>query len=371
MTVRVPLPPQGGGDASYDILIDRGLLSRLPSLLAEHCPAATYVVISDSHVGPRYGERVVAGLQHVGRAAALHTFAAGERNKTRETWSALSDRLLDAHVGRDGALIALGGGVVGDVAGFVAATYLRGIPYVQVPTSLLAMIDSAIGGKTGVDVPQGKNLLGAFHQPRLVVADLDTLTTLPQPQLVSGMAEAVKHGVVADAEYFTMLEQDGQAALAREPATLQRIVARSVAIKSDVVAADEREGGRRAILNFGHTIGHAIEATREYSLLHGAAVAIGMALESQLAERAGIAEAGMAARVGRLLSQLSLPLELPDATAVDALLAAMRHDKKSRAGVLRLALPSRIGVMAGGAEGWTVSVAESLLRDVLTAGRLP
>ena len=144
-----------------------------------------------------------------------------------------------------------------------------------------------------------------------------------------------------------------------------------MAIKSDVVAADEREGGRRAILNFGHTIGHAIEATREYGLLHGEAVAIGMALESQLAERAGIAEAGMAARVGRLLSQLSLPLELPDATAVDALLAAMRHDKKSRAGVLRLALPSRIGVMAGGAEGWTVSVAESLLRDVLTAGRLP
>lgn len=371
MTVRVPLPSRGGGDASYDILIDRGLLARLPALLAEHCPAATYVVISDSHVGPRYGERVVAGLQHVGRAAALHTFPAGERNKTRETWSALSDRLLDAHVGRDGALIALGGGVVGDVTGFVAATYLRGIPYVQVPTSLLAMIDSAIGGKTGIDVPQGKNLLGAFHQPRLVVEDLDTLASLPQPQLVSGMAEAVKHGVVADAEYFALLEQDGPAALAREPGTLQRIVARSVAIKSDVVAADSHEAGRRAILNFGHTIGHAIEATSEYGLLHGAAVAIGMALESQLAERAGIAEPGTAARVARLLSQLSLPLEVPDATAVDALLAAMRHDKKSRAGAVRLALPSRIGVMAGSAEGWTVSVAESLLRDVLTARGSP
>ncbi len=371
MKLRVPLPAHGGGDASYDILIDRGLLARLPALLAEHCPAAGYAVISDSHVGPRYGERVVAGLLNAGQAAALLTFPAGEWNKTRETWSALSDRLLDTHVGRDGALIALGGGVVGDMAGFVAATYLRGIPYVQVPTSLLAMIDSSIGGKTGVDVPQGKNLLGAFHQPRLVVADLDTLATLPQPQLASGMAEAVKHGVVADADYFAVLERDGQAALAGEPGTLERIVTRSVAIKSEVVAADERETGRRAILNFGHTIGHAIEATSGYSLLHGEAVAIGMALESQLAEQAGIAEPGMAARVARLLSQLSLPLELPDSVTVDALLAAMRHDKKSRDGALRLALPNHIGGMAGSGEGWTVSVAESLLRGVLTTRRSP
>ncbi len=371
MKLRVPLPAHGGGDASYDILIDRGLLARLPALLAEHCPAAGYAVISDSHVGPRYGERVVAGLLNAGQAAALLTFPAGEWNKTRETWSALSDRLLDTHVGRDGALIALGGGVVGDMAGFVAATYLRGIPYVQVPTSLLAMIDSSIGGKTGVDVPQGKNLLGAFHQPRLVVADLDTLATLPQPQLASGMAEAVKHGVVADADYFAVLERDGQAALAGEPGTLERIVTRSVAIKSEVVAADERETGRRAILNFGHTIGHAIEATSGYSLLHGEAVAIGMALESQLAEQAGIAEPGMAARVARLLSQLSLPLELPDSVTVDALLAAMRNDKKSRDGALRLALPNHIGGMAGSGEGWTVSVAESLLRGVLTTRRSP
>ncbi len=371
VTVRVPLPERRGaglsGDASYDILIGRGLLAQLPSLLKQHCPAPLYAVITDSHVGPKYAEPVITGLRAAGMAAELFTFPAGEWNKTRETWAALSDGLLDAHLGRDGAVIALGGGVVGDVAGFVAATYLRGIPYVQVPTSLLAMIDSSIGGKTGVDVPSGKNLLGAFHQPRLVVADLDALATLPAPQLAAGMAEAVKHGVIADAEYFAGLERDQQPLMAREAGALEQMVKRSVQIKAEVVAADEREVGRRAILNFGHTIGHAIEATSGYGVLHGEAVAIGMALESQLAERAGVAEAGTAARIARLLARYSLPLQLPDAAAVDALLEAMRHDKKSRSGELRLALPIRIGTMGVDAKrGWTVAVAESLMRDVLT-----
>jgi 3-dehydroquinate synthase len=366
VTVRVPLPARGG-DSSYDILIDHGLLARLPALLAEYCPAAAYAVVSDSQVGPRYGEPLVTRLREAGQEAALFTFPAGERHKTRETWAAVSDRLVDAQVGRDGALIALGGGVVGDVAGFVAATYLRGIPYIQVPTSLLAMIDSSVGGKTGVDVAQGKNLVGAFHQPRLVVTDLDTLATLPRAQLASGMAEAVKHGVVADAEYFALLERDCRAALAGDAETLERVVARSVSIKSEVVAADERDAGRRAILNFGHTVGHAIEATGGYAGLHGEAVAVGLKLEAELAERAGIAEPGIAARVARLLSQCSLPLALPVRSVVDALLGAMRHDKKSRGGELRLALPRRIGAMAGGGDGWTVCVAESLMRSVLTA----
>ncbi len=366
MKVRVPLP-RSGGDASYDILIDRGLHARLPVLLAENCPAVTYAVISDSHVGPRYGEPIIARLRSAGHAAELFTFPAGERNKTRETWAALSDRLLDQHVGRDGAVVALGGGVVGDVAGFVAATYLRGIPYVQVPTTLLAMIDSSIGGKTGVDVRHGKNLLGAFHQPRLVLADLDALATLPAPQLAAGMAEAIKHGVIADAEYFAQLERDAQPVLARDPATLERIVARSVEIKTATVAADEREAGRRAILNFGHTIGHAIEATSGYGVLHGEAVAIGMALESRLAERLGTAEPGTASRIARILMGYSLPIEIPDRSAVEALLAAMRHDKKSRDGELRLTLPSRIGDMAADAQrGWTVPVAEALMREILT-----
>ena len=363
MTIRVPIVERR--DASYDIRIGRGLLGELPALLAAS-PAARYAVISDSHVGKLYGERLVAQLQGAGVRAELITFPAGEWNKTRETWSALSDRLLAARFGRDGAVLALGGGVVGDVAGFVAATYLRGIPWVQVPTTLLAMIDSSIGGKTGVDVAQGKNLLGAFCQPTLVVADLDVLATLPEPQLVAGMAEAIKHGVIADAGYCDLLEREQAAIVARDLAVLERVVARSVEIKAEVVSADEREAGRRAVLNFGHTVGHAIEATSGYALLHGEAVAIGMALEARIAERTGTAEAGTAARVAALLERFGLPLEAPQGATVDDVLAAMGRDKKVRAGGIRLALPRRVGEMHGDSQiGWTVPVSEDLLREIL------
>src|SRR5213593_2640865 len=263
-------------DASYDIVIGRGLLADLPALVKAACPASRYVVITDSHVAKLYGKQVMARFYDAKLQVELLEFPAGEWNKTRETWALLSDRMLAAQIGRDSAVIALGGGVVGDVAGFVAATYLRGIPCVQVPTTLLAMIDSSIGGKTGVDVPAGKNLLGAFHQPRLVVADLDALGSLAPAQLAAGMAEAVKHGVIADREYFAFLERECPtvAKQAAPPDVVERLVRRSVEIKAEVVAADEREAGRRAILNFGHTVGHAIEATAKFDVLHGEAVAI-------------------------------------------------------------------------------------------------
>jgi len=273
--------------------------------------------------------------------------------------------MLARHFGRDSAVIALGGGVAGDVAGFVAATYLRGIPYVQIPTTLLAMIDSSIGGKAGVDVPAGKNLLGAFHQPRLVVADLDVLGSLAAPQLAAGMAEAVKHGVIADRQYFDALEQEHGAVAAREAGALERVVRRSVEIKAAVVAADEREAGRRAILNFGHTVGHAIEAT-------GEAVAIGMAYEARLAEALGIAEPGTADRVQRLLERYNLPLELPASATEDALVAAMQLDKKAREGTVRFALPQAIGRMFADGTNWTVAAPEDVVRDVLRgAARRP
>src|SRR5207302_5361546 len=236
-----------------------------------------------------------------------------------------------ARIGRDSAVIALGGGVAGDAAGFVAATYRRGIPYVQIPTTLLAMIDSSIGGKAGVDVPAGKNLLGAFHQPRLVVADLDVLGSLAAPQLAAGMAEAVKHGVIADRQYFDALEQEHGAVAAREAGALERVVRRSVEIKAAVVAADEREAGRRAILNFGHTVAHAVEATAQFAVLHGEAVAIGMTYEARLAEALGIAEPGTANRIARLLERCGLPLDLPESATADRLLATMQLDKKARA----------------------------------------
>src|SRR5438309_773503 len=295
-------------------------------------------------------------------------FPAGERNKTRETWALLSDRMLAAQIGRDSAVIALGGGVVGDVAGFVAATYLRGIPCVQVPTTLLATIDSSIGGKTGVDVPAGKNLLGAFHQPRLVVADLDVLGSLPPPQLAAGMAEAVKHGVIADRQYFDVLEQEHAAVTTRDVGALERVVRRSVEIKAEVVAADERETGRRAILNFGHTVAHAVEATAQFAVLHGEAVAIGMTYEARLAEALGIAEPGTANRIARLLERCGLPLDLPESATADRLLATMQLDKKARAGTVRFALPEAVGRMHADGSSWTVAAPERAVRDVL-AGR--
>jgi len=367
--LRVALSEQR--DASYDILIGRGLFVELPALVKAACPASRYAVITDSHVAKLYGEQVMARCHDAALQAQLFEFPAGERNKTRETWATLSDRMLAARFGRDSAVVALGGGVVGDVAGFVAATYLRGIPYVQVPTTLLAMIDSSIGGKTGVDVSAGKNLLGAFHQPCLVVADLDVLGSLSAPQLAAGMAEAVKHGVIADRHYFDALEREHAAVTTREAGALERVVRRSVEIKAEVVAADEREAGRRAILNFGHTVAHAIEATAQFATLHGEAVAIGMAYEARLAEAIGIAEPGTADRVRRLLERYNLPLGLPESATADTLVAAMHLDKKARAGALRFALPQAIGRMHADGKSWTVAAPESVVREVLRGTAAP
>jgi 3-dehydroquinate synthase len=364
VTVRVPLVEQR--DASYDILIAPGLVHQLDKILAQYCPAAAYAVISDAHVGKLYGENLVGTLHDGGLHAELLTFPAGEGNKTRDTWASLSDRMLAARLGRDSAVIALGGGVVNDVGGFVAATYLRGVPLVQVPTTLLAMIDSSIGGKTGVDVPAGKNLLGAFHQPRVVVADPELLGSLSSVQLAAGLAEAVKHGAIADADYFAFLENEYAAIFAKHAPALERVVRRSVEIKAAVVAEDEREKGKRAILNFGHTVGHAIEATSHYEVQHGEAVAIGMVYEGRLAETLGIASAGMAQRIRSVLERLHLPVERPDASQIDDLIAAMRADKKVRAGEIRLAIPSAIGRAYGNdGQGWTVAVDETTIRQVL------
>jgi 3-dehydroquinate synthase len=364
VTIQVPLVEQR--DASYDILIAPGLIQQLDRVLPQYAPAAAYALISDSHVGKLYGEKLVRTLHGGSLHAELFTFPAGESNKTRETWAAISDQMLAAHLGRDCAVIALGGGVVNDVGGFVAATYLRGVPLVQVPTTLLAMIDSSIGGKTGVDVPAGKNLLGAFHQPRVVIADPELLGSLSSVQLAAGLAEAVKHGAIADAEYFAFLENEYAAIFAKHAPALERVVRRSVEIKAAIVAQDEREKGKRAILNFGHTVGHAIEATTKYDVLHGEAVAIGMVYEGRLAETLGIAATGTAQRIRTVLERLHLPVERPAASDVDDLIAAMRTDKKVRAGEIRLALPSGIGRAHGSdGQGWTVPVAEATIRQVL------
>jgi 3-dehydroquinate synthase len=256
--------------------------------------------------------------------------------------------------------------VAGDLAGFVAATYMRGLPYLQVPTSLLAMLDASVGGKTGVDTPEGKNLIGAFHPPAAVVADPRVLATLPERDYRGGMAEAVKHGLIADAEYFGWIEADADALLRRDETALTRLVRRSVEIKAEVVTDDERETGRRAILNAGHTVAHALERVTGYAVPHGEAVALGLVAEATLAEAVGAAPAGLARRISALLTRLGLPVRLDTAVDPGRLIAAMASDKKNRSARLRFALPSRVGAMNGDGE-WTQEAPEPALRQALQA----
>jgi 3-dehydroquinate synthase len=354
----------GLADRPYDILIGRGLLAELPNLLTERTPADRYAIVSDSHVAELYGRPTLDRLRDAGLAASLVTFPAGEWNKTRESWAAVTDELLAAGFGRDSAIVGLGGGVTCDLAGFVAATYLRGIPCVHVPTTLLAMLDAAIGGKTGVDTPAGKNLVGAFHQPALVAIDVATLGSLARQQIAAGAAEALKHGVIAAADHFDEVEGHATAVLACDLDILHPLVRRSAEIKARIVAADEREAGLRAVLNYGHTIAHAIEATSGYEILHGEAVGIGMLYEARLAERIGLA-AGLSARIDQALVRYDLPRERPERSGSD-LLAVMRRDKKARAQTVRFALPTAIGQMGRGSGGeYTVAIEERVILEVL------
>ena len=351
---------------SYRVLIARGALADIGRIAAASARAHRYAVISDDTVAPLYAGRVRSALGE-GRTK-LYTVPAGEEQKTRAMWSTLTDAMLADSFGRDTAVVALGGGVIGDLAGFVAATYMRGLPFIQVPTTLLAMIDASIGGKTGVDTATGKNLVGAFHQPSAVIADLDVLRTLPPEHLRAGLAEAIKHGVIADAAYFEDVAEAAPSIVSgtrQAAAALERIVVRSIAIKADVVRRDEREGGVRKTLNFGHTIGHAIELRSDYRMLHGEAVAVGMVLESRVAERLGVAEAGTSDRVLQAIERSGLPASRPANQTPDEILSATRGDKKARGGVVEYALPVRIGAMAGADQGWSVSVADDIVLEVL------
>lgn len=352
-----------------------GALDAVGTIVREAAPADRYAVITDDGVGPLYADRVraaIAAATGAGRPVEVLTVPAGESTKTRATWGALTDALLARGVGRDSVIIALGGGVVGDLAGFVAATYLRGVPVVQVPTTLLAMIDAAIGGKTGVDTPAGKNLVGAFHAPAAVIVDPLVLATLPSRHLIAGFAEAIKHGVVADAAYFAWVVEalpsirTAPAATGAAGAAMLALIAGSIAIKGDVVARDAREAGVRKILNFGHTLGHALETERDYALLHGEAIAIGMALEARLAELAAVAAPGTAAAIDAALERATLPRTLPSGVDRDALIHLTHADKKARASVVAYALPRRIGSMAGADTAWAVPISDALAHRALS-----
>ncbi|MDQ8153218.1 MAG: 3-dehydroquinate synthase [Gemmatimonadota bacterium] len=348
------------------VIVRAGALADAAALTREVAPGCRPIVIADTTVAPLHAAPIAAAL-----GAELLTFAPGEASKTRQQWAALTDELLARQLGRDTVVVAVGGGVCGDLAGFVAATYLRGVPVVQVPTSLVAMIDAAIGGKTGVDTRHGKNLVGAFHQPAAVLVDPLALRTLPDVHRRAGMAEAIKHGVIADESYFHWMAAHGAALLAPALSAemAQRLVLDSVAVKVQVVASDEREGGRRKILNFGHTIGHAVEHLSKYELLHGEAVAIGMVAEARLGELAGYTLPGLADDVAALCGALGLPVTIDAAFASDDIVALMRGDKKARGGVAAFALPLRLGEMNDADGCYALSLDESLLREAIAAVR--
>lgn len=354
-----------GSDAAYEILVGEGVWESLPAILQRHCPAHRYAVITDDRVATLYAVRLSRTLHAAGHRADVFVFPAGEAHKTRETWALLSDAMLEAGIGRDAAVVALGGGVPGDVGGFIAATYMRGLPVVQVPTTLLAMIDASIGGKTGVDTPAGKNLIGAFHPPRAVLIDPDLLATLPDEHLRAGIAEAVKHAMVADTEYLAWIEDSAESLLAGDAEALAQLILRSVELKAEIVARDERESGPRKSLNFGHTVGHAVEALSEYRLLHGEAVAIGMVAEALAGEHLGVTARGTAERLRRLLVRLGLPTAVPLEMSPDAVVARTCGDKKARLGRTEYALVERVGVPATAAGRWTTPVPDEVIRAVV------
>jgi 3-dehydroquinate synthase len=355
-TIRVAL-----GQRSYDISIGRGTLAAAGRFVLDRLPARHAVVISDAGVRQRHAELVSRSLVTSGIKSDLVEVPAGESSKSLNEAERLYGELIRLQADRKTVVVAVGGGVIGDLAGFVAATFARGLAFVQVPTTLLAHVDSSVGGKVGVNLPMAKNIVGAFWQPAGVLIDLDTLATLPEREYRSGLAEVVKYGVILDADFFAWLESHAGELIARDPAALEHVIARSCRLKADVVERDERElTGLRAVLNYGHTFCHAIETVSGYgTYLHGEAVAIGMVCASRLAENMGRTGPDVTARQVALLARLGLPTVVTN-LGHDALLAAMQRDKKAEHGQLRFVLPSRLGSVevVGG-------VSEASVRSVL------
>lgn len=335
----------GLGERSYPITIGPGVMERIGASLKDSAIAKRFAIISDDNVAALYGERVQLTLRQAGVACELIVFPHGEANKNLSTIGRLASELAERGFDRGDGLLALGGGVTGDITGFLAAIYMRGIPFVQVPTSLLAQVDSSVGGKTGVDIPQGKNLIGAFYQPRAVFIDTTALNTLPAEELLGGMAEVIKYGASIDADFFTWLGQNRQTILALDSAVVVPMIRRCCEMKASVVERDEREGGLRRILNFGHTIGHAVEAASGYSLIHGFAVAIGMLAAAKLAVRSGYADAGVAADISALLQAYNLPTAIPQEYDRTILRNYLQTDKKTIGGRVFFVLPEQIGTV--------------------------
>lgn len=334
-TIRVDL-----GADSYDIVIGRSILDQIGPMMRAFKLTDRALIITNPGLRTLYGDIVETSLRSAGFEPAMIEVPDGEAHKSLEWASRLYDAMLAHRMDRQSPVIALGGGVIGDLTGFVAATYMRGIPFIQIPTSLLAQVDASVGGKVAVDHPRGKNLIGAFYQPQLVLISLNALNSLSDRELRAGMAEVIKYGVIADTNFFDYIDQHLSLILSRDIEALAHIVARSCEIKADVVSGDVREQGRRAILNFGHTMGHAIETFT--GLLHGEAVAIGMVYAARIAARMKILDNTSVERLIRLFERTGLPTH-HDGLDVEVIMATMMHDKKTVGGRLRFILPNRIG----------------------------
>lgn len=344
----------------YPVEIGVGLIERLPELIEQVAPGRRVAVITD---------RNVARAVELPLKVPVLVVPPGETSKTRRRWADLTDRLYDLGFGRQSVLVAVGGGVVGDLAGFVAATFSRGIPVVQVPTSLLAMVDASVGGKTGLNTRHGKNLVGAFHPPVAVAIDPAVVRTLRSAHVRSGLIEAIKHGLVADRDYYDWIDREATGLLARDPALIDALVGGSVRIKAAVVEADEREGGLRAVLNAGHTVGHALERWSRFRIGHGDAVGAGLIVEGFVGEALG-GPPGLAADLAARLGRVGWRGALPGPEHDEALLDLMRHDKKSLEGEIRMALPPRPGGLLSAPGPWTTAAPRDIVRQALGSARM-
>ncbi|MFO0840199.1 MAG: 3-dehydroquinate synthase [Phycisphaerae bacterium] len=341
----------------YPIMVARGARSRWPEIIAEFGAAPRICVIADARVYELHGERLKGVLS--GNAIVL-TVPPGEQNKSLASAQRLYDELARAEIRRGDLIVALGGGMVGDLAGFVAATWMRGIRFIQIPTTTEAAIDASVGGKTAVNHAAGKNLIGAFHQPIAVVIDTEFLDTLPERDFRAGLAESVKHAVTRDSEFLAWHEQNADAILAREPAALAHLIAWNCRIKAAVVATDERDDGPRQVLNHGHTIGHALEHVFGYALRHGECVALGMLVENELSRRRGLLDADVAQRIRVLLTRLGLPTRLDRGVDADAVLRACRMDKKNAGGRVRFVLLTGLGQTQRSADAQDAEITAAL-----------
>ncbi len=350
------------GKNSYEIRIGQGLLPKVGLWLKEKGFSGKAFIITDSNVRPLYAYILEHSLADAGFNVTVLEIPAGEEQKTLATAGQLYQRLADVFAERSSLILALGGGVIGDLAGFVAATYMRGVSLVQVPTSLLAMVDSSIGGKTAVDHNSLKNMVGAFYQPKLVVADVATLKTLPKIELSNGMGEVIKHAVIRDKKFFNFLRENMTKAMSCDLDVLEQIVEKNACIKAPVVEADEKETGLRTLLNFGHTVGHAVEASSYYKIKHGQAVAIGMMAAAKLSHRLGFLHEEDISRLDELISLAELPGNLPDLdlTKRENLLELIKHDKKVKDGKVRFVLLKTVGNVFISDE-----VTEDIMREVL------